>query len=259
MDVASLDRSLPLAARAAQLSAPSKRCVLEITPLEDIVASGIGVAASLASKLGIEADMKARDSELVRRGRPLLELKGCSRALLLIEPAIRLILSRACSIATKVRSERAKLAPSAIALPLQIPYRLYELECRAVEDGGGLGFREDVALISSLHAKLSGGAREAAERAKLARSLGLKVAVEASNMVEALEAAELADIIVVKTRELAEAILEAMEAISPRPLVELQTPTLSQVESCRRPPDIVSSLELFSARPAAIESEIHAL
>ncbi|RLG51418.1 MAG: hypothetical protein DRN96_05390 [Thermoproteota archaeon] len=257
MSTASLAEALPLAARVAQLSAPARSCMLELVPEEDVVASGVGAAASLASELGLEVVGKVSDSELVKRGEPLLELRGCSRALLLVEPAMRLMIAMACSIATKVRRAKAKLAPSAVALPLQVPYRLYELECRAVEDGGGLGFRRDVALISALHLKLSGGAKRAAERAQIARKLGLKVAVEAPTLRDIMEAAELADIIVVKSMGLAEAAVEAVRELGLRTLVELQVAALSEAEGCRRPPDIVSSLELLSAKPAPIASRIH--
>lgn len=171
-----------------------------ILPRADIVVAGGAVFRAVFRELDprVEVEFLAPDGARARRGRPVMLVRGPSRALLTGERTALNFLQRLCGIATftaqfvdRVRARNVRILDTRKTTP-----GLRALEKYAVACGGGSNHRMglyDRVLIKDNHIKLwragRGGLAAAVAEARR-RCPGLEIEIEAESLAEFRDALE---------------------------------------------------------------------
>jgi nicotinate-nucleotide pyrophosphorylase (carboxylating) len=167
------------------------------------VISGLAEASTVFKLLGCSIEQLGEDGERTEARRPLLNVMGSARALLMGERVALNLVGRMAGIATmtnkivvdvKNRNPNTRVAATRKTLP-----GIREFDKRAVVHGGGDPHRfrlDDCVLIKDNHLELVPSINEAVQRARERTSFTKKVEVEVRSLDEAIEAARAgADII----------------------------------------------------------------
>ncbi|HSV42614.1 MAG TPA: carboxylating nicotinate-nucleotide diphosphorylase [Methanomassiliicoccales archaeon] len=200
-----------------------------ITSNEACVLAGLEEAQEVFHLLGVRAEAKAKDGDILVEGQEILVLHGTLRKILLGERLALNFLMRMSGIATvtramvdacKARNPNVRIASTRKTTP---GFRRYEK--KAVKLGGGDPHRfrlDDGILIKDNHLSVVGSIGEAVGKAK-SYSFSRKVEVEVEDLEGAREAAHAgADIIMLDNMSLqeAEAAFSEVKRIDRRILVE---------------------------------------
>ncbi len=161
---------------------------------ESGVVSGLDAAQMLAEEVGLEVIRHVSDGSSVRRGTPLLTLRGDARRILSVERTLVNLVMHLSGVATEtarmVRAVR-EVDPrfQVLATRKTLP-GLRDLEKRAVVHGGGHPHRRDLAsaiLVKNNHLALV-PLREAVRRARRRAGRSRELMVEVRSLPEAREA-----------------------------------------------------------------------
>jgi nicotinate-nucleotide pyrophosphorylase (carboxylating) len=194
-----------------------------IVAKQNLVLSGLDVAARVFERLGAKADAKVADGDAIAKGSAVMRVEGPARAVLAGERTALNFLQRLSGVATlthdyaqAIAGTKARVADTRKTTP---GWRW--LEKRAVRHGGGTNHRADLAsgiLIKDNHVALY-GVRGAVERARKTAAHSLRVEVEITRL-DQIDEALAADVILLDnmTRD---QVAEAVKTIAHRALVEV--------------------------------------
>ncbi|WP_148882885.1 carboxylating nicotinate-nucleotide diphosphorylase [Thermococcus aciditolerans] len=180
------------------------------------VIAGVEEAKALFEHFGIEAEVRKRDGEAVKKGEAVLELNGNARSILLVERTALNIMGRMSGIATEVRRlvDKVKAVNPKVRVAGTRKTLLKPIDKRAILIGGGEPHRfslSDAILIKDNHLALV-PLEGAIKRAK-SFSVYKVVEVEVESLEDALKAAKAgADVVMLDNMSPAE-IAETVEAL----------------------------------------------
>jgi nicotinate-nucleotide pyrophosphorylase (carboxylating) len=159
------------------------------------VVAGLGVARACFEQAGGDVDWSplCSDGDVVDPGTALVRLSGSLRTILTGERTALNILGRLSGIATSTRRyiEAVAGTPAQVVDTRKTTPGLRLFEKYAVRVGGGRNHRfglDDGVLIKDNHIAAAGGVSEAVRRARDGVPHGLRVEVEARDMIELDEA-----------------------------------------------------------------------
>ena len=169
----------------------------EIVAKEEGIVAGIEEAVILAEYLGLKAESKVADGQVVEAKQVLMQLSGNARTILTVERTLLNLLSRMSGIATQTRTLTEKLQKANVktriaATRKSAPGMLY-FDKKAVVIGGGDPHRlhlDDMVLIKDNHLAIVGSIAEAVKKAKANVSFSKKIEVEVTSAEDALKAAK---------------------------------------------------------------------
>ncbi len=201
----------------------------EVTAKAEGVIAGLAAFGEVYHRLGnVDIRTLVEDGDRVSVGAVVLTLSGSARAILTGERTALNLLGHLSGIATLTRrfvdaveGTGVRITDTRKTTPL---WR--ELERMATRAGGAVNHRlglDDMVLVKENHLACAGGIEEATRRIREANRHGLKVEVEATNMVE-VEAALAAGVQRIMldnmSREQMESAVRFIHTVSPRPEIE---------------------------------------
>jgi nicotinate-nucleotide pyrophosphorylase (carboxylating) len=168
-----------------------------VTAKEEGIISGIPVFAAVFQAVdpGIVITVFKGDSTPVKKGDPVLEIKGKESSILKAERSALNFLQRLSGIATLTQKYIEKLKPFNVTLldtRKTTPGMRY-LEKKAVKDGGGTNHRmnlADMAMVKDNHIEMAGSISNAVKKIR-EKFPGKKIEVEVKNLEELEEALSL--------------------------------------------------------------------
>lgn len=156
---------------------------------------GLAVARAVFAAVGpaIQIHPEVADGERVEPGQLILRMEGSARAILTAERVALNFLQRLSGVATLTRAFVDAVAGTGAAIldTRKTTPGMRALEKEAVRAGGGANHRfglHDMILIKENHIAAAGGIRAAVEAIRRQNRLGLRVEIEASNLLEVGEA-----------------------------------------------------------------------
>lgn len=156
---------------------------------------GLAVARAVFAAVGpaIEVRPAVADGARVEPGQLVLRLEGSARAILTAERVALNFLQRLSGVATLTRAFVDAVAGTGATIldTRKTTPGMRALEKEAVRAGGGANHRfglHDMILIKENHIAAAGGIRAAVEAIRRQNRLGLRVEIEATNLLEVGEA-----------------------------------------------------------------------
>ena len=185
------------------LAPPELTVEAEVVAKDTGIAAGVEEAVILMESLGLKVEVNVGDGKAVKKGQPILRVKGDARTILCSERTVLNLLSRMSGIATMTRKLVEKLRDAKldtkVAGTRKSALGLLYFDKKAVLIGGGDPHRlhlDDMVLIKDNHVVVAGGVEKAVKKAKMYSSFTKKIEVEVTKVADAVEAAEAgADII----------------------------------------------------------------
>ncbi|MBP2134492.1 nicotinate-nucleotide pyrophosphorylase (carboxylating) [Methanomicrobium sp. W14] len=197
----------------------------QIISKESGVIAGLFEACRIFSYLGVEAELKKRDSERVAFGDVLMTLSGSSRSVLAGERTALNVIGRMSGIATKTAEISAAVKKKNPSLRIcgtrKTSPGCREIDKKAIILGGGDPHRSNLSdgfLIKDNHLVLC-PLKEAVKKAKEYTSYK-KVEVEVENKKDALSAAEAGADIILFDNMTPEAVSETVGALKSKGLLK---------------------------------------
>jgi nicotinate-nucleotide pyrophosphorylase (carboxylating) len=207
---------------------PRHRSRAVITAGHDLVVCGLEVAARVFARTdpALRVECVARDGDRVRRGRPVLRVRGPTIGLLTAERTALNFLQRLSGIATQARLFAEAARPSGVRVvdTRKTTPGFRALEKYAVRCGGCANHRSSLGehvLIKDNHIAAAGSVARAVARTRAAAPHLARIAVEATTLGEVGEACRAgADVILLDNLTPAQ-IRAAVRRIAGRALVEV--------------------------------------
>jgi nicotinate-nucleotide pyrophosphorylase (carboxylating) len=207
---------------------PALSGIGEMIAKEPLVIAGIEIVKQVFNQIDPDILITAnfKDGDFIQKGKTIIQLEGCMRALLIGERTALNFLQRLSGIATLVRSyvdilknKKVRLVDTRKTTP---GWRV--LEKYAVRVGGGDNHRMglyDGVLIKDNHIAACGGIQQAIEQIKNKISHLIKIEIEVSNLSEIKEAIHAgADIIMLDNMSI-EQIKKAIKLIDGKAIIEV--------------------------------------